>query len=149
MRLEGLPLSGVQQDFLAYWNRQAGSRFAPLRRDIDVLHVPLLMPHAIFFDVQRDPLDFKYRLFGTAIRNMTIRDFTGMKMSEIEGRGPGSQIWTFLDEARAGREPVFHSVPYIGPKKDFVNLNNLFLPVLGDDGGETVMIIVVSHFTSK
>jgi hypothetical protein len=144
----GQELSPVQRDFLAYWRRQAGGRIAPSRGALDVLDVPTLMPHVIFFDVLHDPLDFRYRLVGTAVRAMSVRDYTGMTLREIEGRGPGSQIWLFLDGVRIGRAPVCHSVPYVGPKKDFVTLHNLFLPLV-DEAGKTDMVVVVSHFQPR
>jgi hypothetical protein len=148
MDISDRELSAVQKDFLAYWRRQVGDRAAPRRADFDVLHVPTLMPHAIVLDVLADPRDFRYRLVGTVQRNMSSRDYTGMKMSEIDGRGPDSAIWSILDSVRASREPAFHSISYVGPKKDHMKLNDLFLPWLGDDG-DTDMIIVVSCYVPK
>lgn len=141
-------LSSVQRDFLAYWREQAGDGIAPRRRDFDVLDVPMLMPHAIIFDILRDPPDFRYRLVGTAQRYMSSREYTGMKMSEIDGRGPGSKIWSILEEVRVSRKPAYHSIPYIGPKKDFMKLNDLFLPWT-DDTMETDMILLVSYYQPK
>ena len=141
-------LSSVQGKFLAYWRKQAGDRVAPWRADFDVLDVPALMPHAIIFDVLIDPLDFRYRHFGTRQREMSLREYTGLKMSEIDGRGPSSKIWSILDTVRMNQEPAFHSIPYIGPKKDFLKLNDLFLPWV-DDNIKTSMIILVSHYLPR
>ena len=141
-------LSPEQRDFFAYWRKQAGGRIAPRRQDLDVLDVPTLMPHVVIFDVLRDPLDFRYRLVGTAVREMSTREYTGMKMSEIDGRGPGSNIWSILDTVRVSQKPAYHSIPYVGPKKDFLQLNDLFLPMV-DDNMETDMITLVSHFLPK
>ena len=148
MDISDQELSPVQREFLAYWRKQAGRRIAPRRKDFDVLDVPTLMPHAIIFDVLRNPLDFRYRLIGTVQRDMSLREYTGMKMSEIEGRGPGSQIWSILDTVRVSQEPAYHSIPYIGPKKDYFRLNDLFLPWL-DDNMETTMIIVMSYYLPR
>ncbi|UCH73306.1 MAG: PAS domain-containing protein [Rhodospirillales bacterium] len=148
MDISDQDLSPAQRDFLAYWRRQAGSRIAPRRADFDVLDVPLLMPYAIIFDVLADPLDFRYRLIGTVQREMSNRDYTGMKMSEIDGRGPDSGIWSILDRVRTSREPAYHSIAYVGPKKDYMKLNDLFLPWLGDDE-TTSMVIIVSCYLPK
>jgi hypothetical protein len=148
MGLDGQDLSQVQRDFLAYWRRQAANRIAPGRRDLDVLDVPLLMPHVSYFDVMRDPVDFRHRLMGTAVCANFAGDYTGMKMSEIDGRGPGSMIWSYLDEVRMKRSPTFRQVPYVGPKKDFLALKNLFLPTV-DEAGETDMIVLVAQFVPK
>ena len=148
MDISDRQMSSVQRDFLAYWRKKAGSRIAPRLKDLDVLDVPTLMPHVIIFDVLRDPLDFRYRLVGTAVREMSTSEYTGMKMSEIDGRGPGSKIWSILDSVRVSREPAYHSIPYVGPKKDFLTINDLFLPLV-DDSMETDRIILVSHFLPR
>lgn len=141
-------LSPVQRDFLAYWRKQAGDRIAPRQREFDVLHVPMFMSHAVIFDVLHDPLDFRYRLVGTAVRDMSSREYTGMKLSEIEGREPDSRIWSILEEVRVSRNPTYKSISYVGPKKDFLTLNNLLLPFV-DENEETVMIVAVTHFLPK
>lgn len=148
MDISDQQLSLVQREFLAYWRRQAGGGIAPRRQDFDVLDVPTLMPHVIIFDVLRDPLDFRYRLFGTVQREKSSRDYTGMKMSEIDGRGLGSKIWSILDRVRVSQKPAYHSISYIGPKKDFLKLNDLFLPWV-DDSMDTNMIIIVSCYLPK
>ncbi len=145
MDISDQQLSSVQRDFFAYWRKQAGGRIAPRRQDLDVLDVPTLMPHVIIFEILRGPLDFRYRLVGTAVREMSTREYTGMKMSEIDGRGPGSEIWSILDTVRVSQKPAYHSIPYVGPKKDFLKLNDLFLPLV-DDNMETNMIMLVCHF---
>ena len=113
-----------------------------------MLHIPTLMPHVIIFDVLGDPLDFRYRLVGTVQRKMSSREYTGMKMSEIDGRGPGSGIWSILDTVRVSQEPAYHSISYVGPKKDFMKLNDLFLPWVDADM-QTSMIIVVSCYLPR
>ena len=148
MNFSDRELSSEQRQFLAYWQEQSGNQIAPRRQGFDVLHVPTLMSRVVIFDVLRNPLDFRYRLVGTVVREMSAREYTGMKLSEIEGRGPGSTIWSVLDEVRSSREPAFRSIPYIGPKKDFLKLNNLFLPWV-DDNMETDMIVLVCDFVSK
>ena len=141
-------LSAVQKEFLAYWRKQAGGRIAPGRQDFDVLDVPTLMPHVIIFDILSDPLDFRYRLVGTTVREMSAEDYTGKKLSEFDGRGPGSKIWTVLETVRVSQKPAYHSIPYVGPKEDFLKLNDLFLPFV-DDNMETSMILLVSYFLPK
>lgn len=148
MEISDQNMSDEQREFLAYWRGKAGDEIAPRRRDFDVLDVPMLMPHAIVFDVLTDPLDFRYRLVGTLQREMSTRDYTGMKMSEIDGRGPGSGIWSILDEVRTSKTPAYHSIAYVGPKKGYMRLNDLFLPWLGDDM-ETNIIIIVSWYVPK
>jgi hypothetical protein len=69
-------------------------------------------------------------------------------MSEIDGRGPGSRIWSILEAVPASRAPACHSTPYVGPKQDYMRLSDLFLPWLGD-GMETDMIIVVSRYQPR
>ena len=148
MDISDKDLSPVQREFLAYWRAKAGDRVAPQRQDLDVLDVPTLMPHVIIFDVLNDPLDFRYRLVGTVIRDMSSKDYTGMKMSEIEGRGPESTVWSLLDQVRLSQMPAHNAIDYVGPKKDIRKLSDLFLPLV-DAYGETNMIVIVTSFTAK
>ena len=148
MNISDQDLSPVQREFFSYWREQAGGRIAPRDQDIDVLDVPTLMPHVVILDILRDPLDFRYRLVGTSVREMSSANFTGKKFSDFDGRGPGSKIWTILDSVRVSQKPAYYSIPYIGPNKDFLKLNDLFLPLL-DDNMDTSKIILVSYFQRK
>ena len=78
-----------------YWQSKLAGRSMPTRADLDPpLEIPRLLPWIILTDVLlRDPLDFRYRLIGTAIRDRIAGNYTGMRLMELPHQRPGSRIW--------------------------------------------------------
>jgi hypothetical protein len=54
----------------------------PSRADLDPTEIPHLLPNLILNDVERDPLRFRIRLEGTAIRDARGWDATGRYLDE-------------------------------------------------------------------
>ncbi len=140
-------MSDAQIAIRDYWQQVAISKGIrmPSRADMRVQDIGKHMPYAVIFGIHSDPLDYEYRLVGTAVTENTFGDYTGKKLSEMEGKGPGSKIWEFLDKARLGKEPFFQEVPYVGPNAAFMRSSLMFLP-LGGDHENPDMIMLVSHF---
>jgi len=144
-----MDLSHTQKVFLDYWNSWLEKADGmPARKDLDVREVGKYLPHVVVFDILSDPLDFRYRLVGTEVRAHTHADYTGRNLSDMEGKGPGSKIWGFLDEVRTSKQPLFREVPYVGPQQAFMRSTLLFLP-LADDHQTPDKILLVSNFISK
>src|SRR5258708_24568414 len=67
----------------AYWRRiHAADGGLPGRQRLDPIAIPLLLPFVWLADVQRVPLRFRYRLFGTEHVRVLGRDFTGCWIDE-------------------------------------------------------------------
>jgi hypothetical protein len=47
-------------------------------------------------DVRRDPWDFRYRVVGTIVREHSRHNWTGKWMSEVEGQGEGSRVFSVM-----------------------------------------------------
>ena len=120
----------------------------PSRADFDPVDVGFALPHLFMFDVLRDPLDFRYRLIGTAIVANLSQDYTGKRLSELPGKGPGSALWEHHNKVVESRCPSFSSVPYVGPYKDFKQISMLTLP-FSDDEVTVNIIMVMSQFLYK
>lgn len=116
----------------------------PARRDLDVLDIPQVMSCAVLFEVL-EPLDYRYRLVGTIVRENTHEDYTGRKLSELPGKGPDSFLWSRLERTRLDKEPTFVEVPYVGPKKGILRSTLLMLP-LADDGVTVNQILLSVAF---
>lgn len=132
--------SNVLKEGYAYWRSRGAGRF-PSRAMIDPVDIPRLLPHIVIHGVQREPLDFVYRLIGTEVRRHMAEDRTGQWMSAIPGQRPPSQIWDNLAGIVATGRPVLNRTPYEGPQRDFVVMESLQLPLAAD--GETVDMILV------
>jgi hypothetical protein len=141
-------LSAVRSDKLksgyAYWRSRCAGRL-PSRAMIDPADIPALLPHIVLHGVERQPLDFVYRLIGTEVRRHMAEDRTGQRMSAIPGQRPPSTIWNNLARIVETGQPVLNSTPYEGPLKDFVLMESLQLP-LAADGATVDMILVFVDF---
>lgn len=109
----------------------------PARQDLDPLtEVPRLVPRMMLMDVQQDPLDFRYRLVGTALRRHMAQDWTGKWLSEIPFQRPGSMVWQNNHLVILQRTPLLARPPYVGPHKDFLFIESIILPLAAN--GTTV-----------
>ena len=119
-----------------YWlaKRDAlGEGRLPARRDLDpVTEVPRLVPNMMLKDVQALPLDFRYRLIGTALRRHMARDWTGMWLSTISFQAQGSAVWQNNVWVMENRAPLYAKPPYVGPHKDFMYVESVVLPLATD-----------------
>lgn len=143
-----IDMSAVRSDKLlvgyAYWRGRCSGRL-PSRAMIDPAEIPALLPHVVLHGVERDPLDFVYRLIGTEVRRHMAEDRTGQRMSAIPGQRAPSRIWSNLASIVETGRPVLNSTPYEGPLKDFVTMESLQLP-LAADGATVDMILVFVDF---
>src|SRR5262249_29214633 len=78
---------------LAYWESKRPGRRMPARRDIDPAEMLDLLPNVMLVDVVREPLDFRYRLIGTAIVAHMRHDYTGQRFSALPRQGRDSKLW--------------------------------------------------------
>ncbi len=136
-----------------YWESKRRDRAMPARADLDPIEMKAFLPHIVLTDVLRDsapdlPLDFRYRLMGTAVDSHMSRRFTGLRLSELPAQRAGSQMWQNFSEVVEQRQPRFHRVPYVGPQKDFLSLIDLVLP-LSDDGRCVTMLISLVDFIPR
>ena len=136
-----------------YWDSKRGARTMPARRDIDPIEIKALLPHVVLMDVLREakpgwPLDFRYRVMGSAVDRHMSRPFTGLHMSDLPQQQPDSQMWQNFSAVATERQPRFHRVPYVGPHKDFLSVIDLVMPLSND--GETVnMLLSIVDFIPK
>lgn len=140
-------MSESQQLFLKGWLNKCADRpdYIPSRSDISPAQYAAHMANVVVFDILSEPTDFRYRLFGTHVREHSTEDFTGKNLSTLPGKGPKSQIWQMLDGARTKRVPLYKEVPYVGPSLLVKRSTVLFLP-LANDHIDPDKIFLVAHF---
>lgn len=130
------------KEALAYWQSKLAGRSMPSRHDIDPVEIPRLLSHVMLVDVLSDPLDFRYRLIGTAVCEISQQDYTGKRYSEVPGKGPTSTVWTNCAEVVRAKVPLVAVPPYIGPDQRVLGCETILLP-LSHDGREVNMILQV------
>jgi hypothetical protein len=99
-------------------------------------------------DIQREPLDFRYRLVGTRLRHHMGADWKGQWMSQIEFQKAPNPIWRAHVHVAESCLPLFLTPPYVGPHKDFLRIEAVMLP-LGKDHRTADMIMIFIEFMSK
>lgn len=132
----------------AYWEQKRGNRLMPARGEIDPLDIVPALPNLIIFDVQRDPLDFRYRLIGTEIDKHSSHSYTGYKVTEIPHRAPPSTVWENLTMVTKEKVPSCQRVPYVGPGYDFTETRQVLFP-LSDDGQTVDHLLGVIVYLKK
>jgi hypothetical protein len=132
-----------------YWLGKKGDRLFPSRRDFDpMVEITQLARNIMLLDVSHDPLDFRYRLIGSAVREHLGSDWTGRRWSEIEFQRAPNPIWLHHQWVVDNRAPRFLRPNYIGPHRTFMFVESAVLP-LGDDPDRVEMLMLFADFRSK
>lgn len=140
--------SPVVRKALQYWHDRRNGRLMPRRSDIDPAELKLVLPHMMIFSVVDGGRDFVYRLVGSRIRDFLSADYTGQRLLEVEATKPADTILSNFQACMECRKPVLGNIPYVGPKSDFVTMEDIVLP-LSSDGDTVDQIIVVLDFLSR
>jgi hypothetical protein len=141
--------SRIVRDGCDYWHAKRGGGAIPARSDLDpLIEVPALCPFMMLKDVQRSPLDFRYRLVGTRLRHHMSADWKGKWMSEIEFQRAPNPIWQAHAYVAETGLPIFLRPPYVGPHKDFLHIDAVILP-LGQDHREVDMVMILIEFLAQ
>ncbi|WP_162200120.1 PAS domain-containing protein [Kiloniella spongiae] len=131
-----------------YWLTKCRGEAIPSREDISPAEMVAFLPNILLLDVQDEPLDFRFRLVGTRIVPLLSRDYTGEWMSAIDIlKAPGT-VWENCSRAVESAEPVYAFTPYVGPKKDVLDVEDLILP-LASDGKNVDMLMVILASVQK
>jgi hypothetical protein len=134
---------------LRYWESKAAPGRIPARSDFDpLIEIPGLVRFMMLKDVQRDPLDFRYRLVGSGLRTHLSADWTGKFMSEVEYQRAPSTIWDYHKQVTETAEPLFIKPNYVGPHKDYLMIESAMLP-LGEDHRNVDMIMIFIEFMKQ
>jgi len=81
---ENTVLPVILKTVFELWNTLAKHPDLPLERDFSLEDIPSkLLPWSVLVDVQEDPLDFKFRFWGTERTNLIGAEMTGKFLSDI------------------------------------------------------------------
>ncbi|MBV8534545.1 MAG: PAS domain-containing protein [Alphaproteobacteria bacterium] len=129
----------------AYWNRKLAGRRMPARSDIDPLDLKTVLPHLVLLDVQRTPLDFRYRVAGTRTYDIFGYDLTGRSVRDLEPRALSAGIWGCLEAMTRDGLPQHAHLEFATTRGYARSYRVLRLP-LGDDGTTVDRILVATAF---
>lgn len=134
-----------------YWESRRQGRPMPARSDLDPLvDVPRLVANLMLFDVQCAPLDFRWRLVGSRVRQYLWKDYTGDWFSkDPKYNNPESAIWQSLALVEKNHQPVLLRPTYIGPNEDFAHVENVLMPLSVDRDGWGMQMIFIDFIAKK
>jgi hypothetical protein len=130
---------------LHYWDSKRAGRSMPARRDIEPTEILDLLPYVVLIDVERDPVDFRYRLVGTAVVARFGHDRTGERFSALPQQSKGSEVWDTAVRILEEKRPIVSHIPYVGFHRWIQNYRDISMP-LSDDNDVVNMIFGVLQF---
>ena len=71
------------------------------------------------------------------------RPYTGMNLSEVPHQRAPSIIGSNFESVVRHREPILTNVPYVGPHRDFLRVQDLIMPLSSDGTNVDILFIVV------
>jgi hypothetical protein len=130
---------------LDYWDSKRAGRRMPARRDIEPTEILDLLPYVVLVDVERAPLDFRYRLVGTAVAARFGHDRTGERFSALPQQSEGSEVWKTAVRILEEKRPIVSHIPYVGFNRWIQNYRDISMP-LSENNDEVNMIFGVLQF---
>jgi len=138
-------VSNLIEHGLDYWDSKRGARRMPARRDIEPTEILDLLPYVVLIDVEREPLDFRYRLVGTAVAARFGHDRTGERFSALPQQSEGSEIWKTAVRILEEKRPIVSHIPYVGFHRWVQNYRDISMP-LSENNDDVNMIFGVLQF---
>jgi hypothetical protein len=124
-----------------YWSDKRRGRSMPARADLKVPELRPWLGYVNLVEVSRDPLDFRYRVFGTHIAEAIGIDLTGESISQ--NPNGVAELRQGYEEVVERKAPLYQVHEMAGFKGAFRH-HRILLPLSDDD--ETVnMVLVLSY----
>ena len=137
--------SPVTRAALDYWLALVRGDHIPGRQHLDPAAMVPFLPHVMLMDVDREALDFRYRLVGTRVRYHLFRDPTGLWLSEIPHQKAPSIIHSAMSETARRGVPIIGEVPYVGPHREYKKVEDIQMPLARDGRTVDMLLIVVDY----
>lgn len=127
-----------------YWRRlveREPQRGAPHPRALDPSELPsALLPRVKIVGRETDG-GWRYRLVGTAFRDLAGLELSGKRIEEIEAPVYADHLTRLLDATAEERRPVFCEARYLGPGRSVHRtVARLLTPFIRDEAVDTIVI---------
>ncbi|WP_136440124.1 hypothetical protein [Pacificoceanicola onchidii] len=100
-------------------------------------------------DEDGNAIDFVVIFVGAAVSRASQSNIVGQRLSEVPGKGPGSNIWDLYQVMASQRDPVLAALDYVGPNPEFHSTRQILCPLRGEDGTQTVQFILADVMLSE
>lgn len=137
------PANAVLQDLLAIWQTARQGRSMPSRQDLtpQLLRQHLGWLHML--DVIDEPLNFRFRLYGSRIADVLGHDATGKLLSEAFHGDFFDAVLPAFQDLVHDKRPLMLKSTGGGANKEFLPVTSLMLPLSDDD--DRVDVVLVRH----
>lgn len=132
-------LSPLAAALLEYWQTTRGAGGVPDRGAFDPLRLTRWLGYLSVYEYEPERDDFRNRLEGTYVGNLTGENWTGRRASEVDARF-GSSFLADLREVRDAGEPMAHLIKVF--QKEFSVTERVLLPVSTTPDGRTDQVFV-------
>ncbi|MFM9842490.1 MAG: PAS domain-containing protein [Dongiaceae bacterium] len=141
LEIGAIPSESLQR-MLAYWQSKCGSHSMPARADIDPVEFAWGLGNICLLDVQRSPLQFRYRLAGTRLTRLKEVDLTGRSVDDIQPAEFRNLIRKHLLEVVETAKPNLYciSITNGGGPQTYVRLA---LPLRAADGSVGMILTMI------
>lgn len=137
---------GFFRPLLEYWEGRRRGRIAPRRSDIDPLDLPaLLLPHVLLIDVEHQPLDFHYRLAGTAADTIHGQSLKGVRILDLRPEPLARTLHGDLVRMAGDMAIQFTLLSFTNREGKTRRYRVLRLPLCGDDGRLEKILVLADH----
>lgn len=161
LSLDGLH-SPIIRTAISYWmSKQQGG--TPMQRaQFDATEIPHLLPYLLLLEVvstedkvtpkevnghrhHGPKMDFRYRVIGDVVLRYSRGNYTGRCFSEVDGQGPGSEVWRICTAVAEQARPLLLCPPYVGPHHHIFYCESATMPLV-DESGKTVRLLIACDF---
>jgi len=124
-----------------YWQDKCAGRPMPDRADINIVDLAAIAPYLAICETVDDGTDFRLRLYGSELRQMSGEERTGKLLSELGDVGNHAARWSLTHRLVFERQtPVFVVATDLRPGKSHVTVESVTLPLThgGSAVGQTI-----------
>lgn len=129
-------------EMLSYWKAKRGDRPMPSPDDLRPAEFARLMPYLILLQVDHDPFDLTYRLFGEHVAISFGVNSGGRRVLEAYPGNPNlcKELFRFYSYVAAERRPFAAAGTMLGAGNKVVRTEGVYMP-LSYDGHRTDRIL--------
>ncbi|MGH6949122.1 MAG: PAS domain-containing protein [Kiloniellales bacterium] len=126
------------------WQERRGHRSMPARSEIGPAELKEVLPRVMIVDVTYEPLEFRYRLSGTAISTIHGQDFTGLSVRDLQPKIYSDLIWRHYCEVLERQVPTIYEVSLLN---DFTRRHyaRIILPLSAKGDRVDKLLVVDEH----
>ena len=134
---------------IEYWRSIAPGEALPGRQHFDPTDIPRLLRDIWLIDVSRDPLDFSFRLVGTAVVDFFGKDPTGSRLEDtFPDFRSGVAYRDLADVANVAEARFRRGAPTLAPGSKIERLERVYLP-MARNGKDVDMILCFTVFNPR